>query len=165
MRLTLSLVLLLLLPTAGWAVIEVYDFENAGQEARFEHLTAELRCPKCQNQNIAASNAAIAQDMREQVYQRIRAGQSDDEIIGAMVERFGEFVRYRPPLRMETALLWFGPALLAVVGLVLVFVIVRRSQRRATASLSTDERARIDSLLDENSTGDRTAVQAHHDGR
>lgn len=155
MRLIQALVFLLLLPSLAWAVIDVYEFETPEQEARFERLTAELRCPKCQNQNIAASNAPIAEDMRVQVHQRIRAGQSDDQIIAAMVERFGEFVRYRPPLNLETLFLWFGPVLLGIFGLVLIFVVVRRSQRGDVVPLSTAERARVDSLLGRNSVPDQ----------
>lgn len=136
-----------LLPAALFAAIEVYEFESVQEQQRFEELTSALRCPKCQNQNIAASNAPIANDMREQVFQRIQAGESDQEIVGAMVERFGEFVNYRPPLNRATLLLWFGPLLLAFIGLIVVLVIIRRSRRGAGPVLSAEERARVDALL------------------
>jgi cytochrome c-type biogenesis protein CcmH len=149
MRLNWILSILLFLPAMALGAIEVHEFESAEQQQRFEQLTAELRCPKCQNQNIAASNAPIAEDMREQVYQRIRAGQSDEEIIGAMVERFGEFVHYRPPLNRATLLLWFGPVLLGLAGILIIAAIVRRSRRKSGQVLSMDERARVESLLRE----------------
>lgn len=145
---------LLLFPMAAAGVIEVHEFESAEQQQRFEELTSELRCPKCQNQNIAASDAPIAQDMRERVYQRIQAGDSDQEILQAMVERFGDFVHYRPPLTGSTVLLWFGPLFLAVVGLVVILVIVRRSRRADEPALSPDERARIEALLDSERSSD-----------
>lgn len=129
------------------AAIDVYEFESPEKQQRFESLSAELRCPKCQNQNIGASNAPIAEDMRDQVYQRIQAGESDQQIIGAMVERFGEFVHYRPPLTRATFLLWFGPALLAIVGIVVIFLIIRRNRRESGPVLSEAERGRVDALL------------------
>lgn len=140
---------LLLLPAVVLGAIEVHEFETAEQQQRFEQLTEELRCPKCQNQNIAGSNAPIAEDMREQVYERIRAGQSDEEIVGAMVERFGEFVHYRPPLNRSTLMLWFGPLLLGLAGLLVIIAIIRRNRRSSGSVLSADEQARIDALLRE----------------
>lgn len=142
-------VLLLLLPAVALGAIEVHEFESAEQQQRFEQLTAELRCPKCQNQNIAGSNAPIAEDMREQVYERIRAGQSDEEIVGAMVERFGEFVHYRPPLNRSTLVLWFGPLLLGLIGIFVIIAIIRRNRRASGPVLSADEQDRIDALLRE----------------
>ena len=90
--------------TAGLAQAEVaavYDFDTREQEVRYQNLIAELRCPKCQNQNIADSNAPISQDMRDEVYEMMQAGASNEEIVDALVARFGEFVRYKPELTAE----------------------------------------------------------------
>lgn len=139
----------LLFPLLALAAIEVHEFESPEQQQRFEELTAELRCPKCQNQNIAASNAPIAKDMRDQVYERMQSGQTDEEIIDAMVERFGDFVHYRPPLTATTAFLWFGPVVLGLVGALTIVMIVRRSRRRTGPVLSPEERLRVDALMAE----------------
>ena len=140
-------IIAVLFPLWVTAAIEVHQFEDPALERRFEQLTQELRCPKCQNQNIAGSNAPIAEDMRDEVYRRLQAGQSDEEIMGAMVERFGKFVQYRPPLTAATAFLWFGPVLLALMGLLLVLWIVRRRKRPEATPLSAADRARVDALL------------------
>ena len=149
MRHAYIIFVLLLLPAFVLGAIDVYEFESPTQRERFEKLTAELRCPKCQNQNIAGSDAPIAADMRERVYQRLMAGQSDEEIIRAMVDRFGEFVRFRPPLNSSTLLLWFGPVLLALVGILIIVMIVRRNRQTSGPVLSVDEHARVNTLLSE----------------
>ncbi len=113
---------------------DVYPFATPEEAARFDALTAELRCPKCQNQSIADSNAPIAQDLRARTHELMRAGRSDEEIIVYLTERYGEFVRYRPPLNAVTALLWIGPFLLLLLA---VTVIVLRVRRRAGVSPTT----------------------------
>lgn len=108
-------------------------FENAAEEARFHALTAELRCVMCQNQSLADSNAQIAHDLRREVLALMRQGRSDDEIVAFLVQRYGEFVRYRPALEPATWLLWFGPALLLIGGGLVVHRLVRRRGRRDLA--------------------------------
>ena len=93
------------------AVIETYDFSDPLLEERYQELSAELRCPKCQNQNIADSNAPIAKDLRKILYQQLEDGASDREILDYMVARYGEFVRYRPRFSGDTAILWLAPVL------------------------------------------------------
>ncbi len=100
-----GLVLGLLFAIAAGAVIETYEFSSPALEARYHALSQELRCPKCQNQNIADSNAPIAQDLRRQLYQQLEAGASDQAIRDYMVARYGEFVRYRPAASRVTPLL------------------------------------------------------------
>ena len=100
-------VLLLALPAA--AVIETYEFSEPELEKRYRELSQELRCPKCQNQNIADSNAPISQDLRRLLHQQLEAGASDGEILEYMVARYGEFVRYRPAFNAATAILWLAP--------------------------------------------------------
>lgn len=133
------------------AAIDTYPFASEGERARFRALTQELRCPKCQNQDIADSNAPIAADLRREIFRMLGEGQSDQQIITFMVDRYGEFVRYKPALSGRTALLWFGPAALLLGGIVTILVIVRR-RRPAGASQPQDlceaERARLAQLLD-----------------
>lgn len=135
------------------AAIDAYQFRDEAERARYSELTRELRCPKCQNQDIADSNAPIAADLRKEIYRMLGEGQSNQQIIDFMVNRYGEFVRYKPELTSRTWLLWFGPALLLVGGLVVIGVIVgrRRGARREQAdALSEEERLRLAQLLDKN---------------
>ncbi|WP_347904804.1 cytochrome c-type biogenesis protein [Pseudomonas purpurea] len=133
------------------AAIDTYEFAKEGDRERFRELTKELRCPKCQNQDIADSNAPIAADLRKEIFRMLGEGKDNQQIIDFMVDRYGDFVRYKPALTGKTALLWFGPAGLLLGGLTVIVVIVRR--RRAeriagTDSLSAEERQRLDHLLD-----------------
>ncbi|MFV0278216.1 MAG: cytochrome c-type biogenesis protein [Parahaliea sp.] len=135
---------------AAVAVIETYQFSSPALEARYHALSQELRCPKCQNQNIADSNAPIAQDLRKQLYQQLEAGASDKQILDYMVARYGEFVRYRPQMSGPTLLLWLAPVLLMMAGIA-VAVIVLRSRRTASApvgGLSADEQRQLQELLE-----------------
>jgi cytochrome c-type biogenesis protein CcmH len=142
---------LVLVAGQALAVIETYDFSNPELELRYRQLSTELRCPKCQNQNIADSNAPIAQDLRKLLYQQLEQGASDEEILDYMVARYGEFVRYRPRFSGATAILWLAPALLLLIGLV-VAVLTLRSRRSGTASaapeLNADEQQQLQALLD-----------------
>ena len=101
-------------------------FENAVEEKRFHLLVGELRCVMCQNQSLADSNAQIAVDLRREVLGLIRDGRSDTEIRQFLVERYGEFVLYRPQVGAKTWLLWFGPALVLLAGAIVVIGTVRR---------------------------------------
>ncbi|MBX8499624.1 cytochrome c-type biogenesis protein [Pseudomonas lijiangensis] len=148
-------VVVLSLGLAGFAqaAIDAYQFRDEAERARYSELTKELRCPKCQNQDLADSNAPIAADLRKEIYRMLGEGQSNQQIIEFMVNRYGEFVRYNPQLSSRTWLLWFGPAGLLLVGLVVIGVIVgrRRSEQREEADvLSDEERQRLAHLLDKN---------------
>lgn len=116
--------------TAGTAQIEVNQeplvFENAEQEARFNQLTLELRCLVCQNQNLADSDAPLAHDLREEIHGMMMAGKDDDEIKTFLVERYGDFVLYKPPVKGNTLLLWVAPIALLLIGAIVVGVVVRR---------------------------------------
>ena len=96
------------------------------QEPRFKKLAAELRCVVCQNQSLADSNAGLASDLRTQVAEQIRIGRSDEEIVQYMVDRYGEFVRYRPAFSFDNAGLWLGPLLILLVAGALAWRTVRR---------------------------------------
>ena len=144
----------LTLTGAAQAAIDTYEFANDVERARFRELTQELRCPKCQNQDIADSNAPIATDLRREIYRMLGEGKSNQQIIDFMVDRYGDFVRYKPALTGKTSVLWFGPLALLVGGVVLIGVIVGRRRRvlqaEGAGSLSSEERQRLAALLDKN---------------
>ena len=102
------------------------QFTDEAEQARFHHLTSELRCVMCQNQSLADSNAQIAHDLRREVLDLMNQGKSDAEIKRFLVERYGEFVLYKPEIQRDTWLLWFGPGLLLLVGAIVIVVIVRK---------------------------------------
>lgn len=133
------------------AAIDTYEFASDAERVRFRTLTQELRCPKCQNQDIADSNAPIAADLRREIFRMLGEGKDDQQIIGFMVDRYGDFVRYKPALTPRTALLWFGPAVLLAGGVVVILLIVRRRRRAlvgAPQDLSEAQRQRLAQLLD-----------------
>ncbi|MDR0576382.1 MAG: cytochrome c-type biogenesis protein CcmH [Candidatus Accumulibacter sp.] len=116
-------------------------------EKRFNAIVAELRCLVCQNESLAGSGAELAHDLRREIRNMIEAGKSDGEIMDFMVGRYGDFVRYRPPLKGSTLLLWFGPALLFAGGVGGLFVCLRRRARVGDAPLSEAERREAERLL------------------
>jgi cytochrome c-type biogenesis protein CcmH len=121
-------------------------------EKRLLALSEELRCLVCQNQNIADSNAELAQDLRREIRGMIKEGKSDKEIIDFMVVRYGDFVLYRPPVKGITLLLWGGPIALLVLGLVVLVRYQRRRAERVAAQdrpLTADETRRAEALLSE----------------
>ena len=125
---------LLLATTALFASAQQIEYRDAAEEAHFRSLTAELRCVMCQNQSLADSNAPIAHDLRLEVLRLMREGKSDAQIKQYLVERYTEFVLYKPEVKPMTWLLWFGPALLIVLGGILIVFIVRRQSRNAPAA-------------------------------
>jgi cytochrome c-type biogenesis protein CcmH len=127
----------------------VFNFDTPAQEARFQQLTQELRCLVCQNQSLADSHADLAGDLRREVYEMLRAGKTNEEIIDFMVSRYGNFVRFRPPVDAKTYALWFGPVLLLLAGgLLLARALKGRSQAPALI-LSPEEQRRVEALLEE----------------
>jgi cytochrome c-type biogenesis protein CcmH len=105
-------------------------FETLEQEMRFAELTAELRCTVCQNQNLADSDAPLAQDLRAEIHQMILAGRTDEQIKSFLVERYGDFVLYRPPMQGNTLALWAIPIVLLFGGAIAVFFVVRNRNRK-----------------------------------
>lgn len=150
-RFALLILLATLFTWPAQAVIETYEFSNEGLEQRYHELSGELRCPKCQNQNIADSNAPIAKDLRKLLFQQLEEGASDDEILDYMVARYGEFVRYRPRFSAATALLWLAPILLLLAGAGLVAMTLRGRRKpeaaAAGAQLNADEAERLQALI------------------
>lgn len=140
----------LLLAAHAAALIETYEFSDQELENRYHTLTQELRCPKCQNQNIADSDAPISQDLRKSLHQQLELGASDEEIRDFMVARYGEFVRYRPRFGGITTILWLAPVLLLIVGAGVLLAVLRSraASGRAPQALSPEEQARLQSLLE-----------------
>ena len=126
--------------------------DDPALEERVMKLSKELRCLVCQNETLADSRADLAEDLRNQIREQMRAGKTDQEIIAFLTARYGKFVLYRPPVDPTTYLLWFGPFVLLLTGLLLLFRYVK--QRRdaiVELPLSADERRRADALLDSES--------------
>jgi len=117
------------------AVQEPMVFENQQQEERFNQLTLELRCLVCQNQNLADSDAQLAHDLRAEVHEMLMAGNTDDEIKQFMVERYGDFVLYRPPVQQNTYLLWMGPFVILLIGA----IVLRANIKKRAALLESSQ--------------------------
>jgi cytochrome c-type biogenesis protein CcmH len=116
-------------------------------EARVTAVASELRCLVCQNQTLADSNAPLAVDLRDQIREQMQQGASDHDIVDYMVARYGDFVRYRPPLKATTVLLWAGPALLMLAGFAALYYRLKRRRGEAQPGLSDEERSRAQALL------------------
>ena len=144
----------------AWANIDTYQFDNPRQEAQYRALIEEFRCPKCQNQNLAGSDAPIAQDLKQKTYDMVKDGRSDAEIRQYMNERYGDFISYKPPVRPSTWILWFFPPVLLVFVMLAWFIRNRNSSKRAAvianpieegyAPLSAAEQQRLQNLLNAN---------------
>lgn len=132
--------------SASAAVFETGEFTDVSQAQRYHALINELRCLVCQNQSIADSNADLAADLRREVHRMISSGATDKAIADYLVERYGDFVLYNPPLKPTTVLLWAGPFLLCVIALVVLGSRVAR--RRQATGLSHEERERAEQLLE-----------------
>lgn len=117
---------LLSYPFFALAVTDVYPFADAHQRARFNYLTAQFRCLVCQNENLAASSAPLAQDLRRHIYQMIQHWRSNQAIKDYMVSRYGNFILLNPPVEKTTWLLWFGPFIFLLLGLLILFSVWRR---------------------------------------
>lgn len=152
----LTVVLVCVAPLA--AAIDPVAFDDPAHDARYRALLEELRCVVCQNQTLAESNAPLAVDLREQVRVRIEAGASDREIVEYLTARYGDFVLYRPPLNAVTALLWFSPLLLLLVGSVFAWRLLRAPP--TARPLDPAERSRVRTLL-----GGRSNDSDPDDGR
>jgi len=150
-RMTRLLFVLFFLSSPAMAGEAAPAVADPALEARVNGLAEQLRCLVCQNQTIADSNAGLAIDLKNQVREKLQQGMSEHEVIDFMVQRYGDFVLYRPPVKSATWLLWFGPFLLLLGGAG-VFMLKLRRRRQAIAeqpSLSPAERARAAALLEE----------------
>ena len=129
------------------AGVEPRSFPTPAIADRYRTLVEELRCLVCQNQSIADSNADLARDLRDKVGELLRAGRTDEEIVDYMAARYGDFVRYRPPVNAATALLWGGPFVLAALALAGLIVRIRRRPPAASDGLTESERDRLARLV------------------
>lgn len=129
---------LLFLISTAQATQVLIEFKNPEKQALFKELTHELRCPKCQNQNIADSNAVVAVDMRNKTLELVQQGQDKAQVLEYMKSRYGDFVHYQPPLNKFTLILWLLPALM-VVGLTVLLVVRRKAQGKAVVSEAADQ--------------------------
>ncbi|MEZ5509139.1 MAG: cytochrome c-type biogenesis protein [Gammaproteobacteria bacterium] len=141
--------LLSLMLTCGiaFATIDAYEFKTPDDEQRFRVLVEELRCPKCQNQNIADSNAGLAKDIKDRVHRLINEGKDNGEITDYMVERYGDFITYRPPVRPVTWFLWFGPFALALLAAFIIFMIKLRQKSPSIIQVTPEQEAKVQELL------------------
>ena len=116
----------------GRGSVALYPFDNPKQTSQFHHLLYDLRCPVCQNQDLADSNAGLAKDLRQEIYQLVTEGKSDDEIIRYMTARYGDFILFKPPVKAVTLLLWFGPLLFIIIGLLMFYYTCIRRAKHAS---------------------------------
>ncbi len=143
-----------LMVSSSWAADIPMQFTDPAQATRYEALLAELRCLVCQNQSLADSNADLAQDLRQEVYRMVQSGDSDEKIIGFLVARYGDFVLYRPRVKPVTYLLWFGPAILLLIGAFVVVRFIRRRGAQVDTTLTEQEQQRVTALLEAGETKD-----------
>jgi cytochrome c-type biogenesis protein CcmH len=134
------------------AVIETYQFDDEVLRARYHQFVAELRCPKCQNQNLAGSNSPIAEDLRRELHRLLEDGRSDQQIVDYMVERYGDFILYRPRFNPETAVLWLAPGIFLLLGCGLLVMVFKRQKQSALVDaenqlLNDEEQQKLRRLL------------------
>lgn len=146
--------LFLLIPITGWSKEAIPVAEDPEVEKRMLTLTENLRCLVCQNETIADSRADFSNDIRREIREQIKANKTDPEIIQFLVDRYGDFVLYNPPMKATTILLWFGPAALLLFGLIsLIMYLRRRRVQIQEVSLSQAELEKAEALLNEDKKG------------
>ncbi|CAD5372326.1 Cytochrome c-type biogenesis protein CcmH [Rubrivivax sp. A210] len=142
----LAVLTLAVLTSGAQAAPAVDTATDTALEARVNAVSAELRCLVCQNQSLADSHAELAVDLKNQVREQLRSGRNEAQVVAYMTDRYGDFVRYRPPFKTTTLLLWLGPVLLLLIGGGLLWRTLGRA-RAVPAALSADEQARAEALL------------------
>ncbi|WP_076918255.1 cytochrome c-type biogenesis protein [Pseudoalteromonas sp. SK18] len=147
MRLFL-LTLSLFISLTAFAQQDRYQFDSNEQAVRFEELTKELRCPKCQNQNIADSDAVVAKDLRDRVLALVKDGKSKDEVIDYMIDRYGYFVHYDPPVTPATLILWVLPVLIVIIGF--GFIVIRQRKASVKQTWSDTDEVMLNKLIKQN---------------
>ena len=145
---SMSVFLLITQPNI-YAQVDTFEFDNDEQQGRFRQLSNELRCPMCQNTNLSGSTGGVAEDLRREIHRMILEGMSNEEIEQFMFERYGDFIFYRPRLRTETILLWFGPLLFLIIGGFIAYGIFRRANSvdRVTVDLDEEQEAKLNELV------------------
>lgn len=148
------LLLLLLIPLTGWSKEAIPVAEDPEIEKRMLALTMDLRCLVCQNEPISDSRAEFSNDIRREIREQIKANKTDEEIIQFLVDRYGDFILYNPPVKSTTVMLWFGPAILFVIALgALIVHLKRRRVQIEDISLSQEQLEAAEALLDEEKKG------------
>tara|TARA_R110002096_G_scaffold2741_18_gene14146 strand:- start:643 stop:1101 length:459 start_codon:yes stop_codon:yes gene_type:complete len=147
---TVVICVLFALLSPAFAADTPVEFDNPAKRERYETLLEELRCLVCQNQSLADSHADLAQDLRNEVYSMVVAGEDKQAVTDFMIARYGDFVLYKPPMKLTTLLLWFGPALL-LVGAVIIVRRTTRARRTGATPLTAEQRAQARALLESNS--------------
>ena len=132
---------------AAHAGVNAYSFDDPAQEARFKHLISVLRCLVCQNENLADSNAELATDLKNQVYTMVLRGDSDEKITAYMVNRYGDFVLYNPPVKPTTYVLWIGPFVLMALAVIGLLLFIRKRSKATDSGLNEHDRERLSQLL------------------
>ncbi|UTA49239.1 cytochrome c-type biogenesis protein CcmH [Simiduia sp. 21SJ11W-1] len=140
------LVVSVMLVCSAQAAIEVYEFEDPELRARYQLFTEEMRCPKCQNQNLAGSDSPIAADLRRELHRLLMEGKTDEQITDFMVARYGDFILYKPRVQSNTLMLWLTPLVLFALGVAIVLWFAR-GRARPVKTISDEERARLDALV------------------
>ncbi|MCG8039193.1 MAG: cytochrome c-type biogenesis protein CcmH [Candidatus Thiodiazotropha taylori] len=145
----LSFIYLLGLTALQAATLAEYNFEDPAQDEDFREIIEEMRCLVCQNESLAGSNAELAIDLRNEIYDMMKGGQSKGEIIDFMVARYGDFVLYSPPVKPSTYPIWFGPLIVFLIGGVVLFRIIKRKNQSRETELSEAEQERLEKLLNQ----------------
>ena len=141
--------------------MEAYEFDSAEQEQSFRKLNSELRCLVCQNQAISDSDAGLAKDLRAEIHTMLLEGKTEQQIIDFMVERYGDYVLYNPPIKPLTLMLWFGPALVFLIALFYVFKFIRgQNEKDSVVELTEEENERLRNLQAGAETKDYDQAQA-----
>lgn len=156
LRMLFAVALVTLIPVSGLAREALPASDDPALEQRMMNLASEMRCLVCQNQTLADSAAELAADMREEIRIKMRAGASDREVIDYVVARYGDFVLYRPPLKAKTLLLWSGPAILLLLGIMLLMRNLARRPKGSTPALGEAAQARAQDLLGTNQETEST---------
>ena len=146
---TLMSISLLVMNSGGFAQVDTFEFDNDEQQSRFRQLSDELRCPMCQNTNLSGSTGGVAEDLRREIHRMILEGMTNEEIEQFMFERYGDFIFYRPRLRAETIILWFGPLVFLVMGGFVAYGIFRRASSvdQAAVELDEEQEAKLNELV------------------
>lgn len=133
------------------ATLAEYKFDNPEQSQDFRSIIEEMRCLVCQNESLAGSNAELAVDLRNEIYDMMQGGRTKDDVIRFMVDRYGDFVLYNPPMKPSNYPLWFGPLILFLIGAMLLLRTLTRKKQSPETTLSDDEQQRLESLLEQSS--------------
>jgi cytochrome c-type biogenesis protein CcmH len=143
-----ALLLALSLSLQAATTLEQFKFDTQRQTDDFRDLLGQMRCLVCQNESLAASNADLAQDLREELYEQVASGKSKQDVIDFMVARYGDFVLYKPPLQRNTLLLWGGPFIILLVGIGVLVRFIRRRPSTSEHLLTEEQRRKAEALLE-----------------